>query len=65
MVDLTKKTVTEQITANGLTDIGLELATSKIPQGTIDTFREIQLAILDNLSADASNVNNPQVGANH
>ena len=35
----------------------------KLPQITIDTFREIQLAILDNLSTDASNVNDPKVSA--
>ena len=41
MVDPVKKTVTEQITANFPTGTDKSLATAKIPQFTIDTFREI------------------------
>jgi hypothetical protein len=59
MVEPSNKTVTEQITATFPTGTDKSLATVKIPQITIDTFREIQLAILDNLSADANNVNDP------
>jgi len=41
MVDPVKKTVTEQITATFPTGTDKSLATAKIPQITIDTFREI------------------------
>ena len=61
MVDPSNKRVTEQIVATLRTGIGKRLITDRIPQKTIDTFREIQRAILNDFPADLGNANDPQV----
>ena len=61
MVDPSNKTVTKQIAAALLPVISKRLRTDRIPQKTIDTFREIQRAILNDLPADLGNANDSQV----